>query len=247
MAPLLIKAAVLLVSSIAWQRPVSAQNLPTLLSDFVSVSDRATRELILFDITEHHPEAGPALLKIAIKTEDTETKWLAIRGIGSLKYKEAAPFLRESLRSSSNYVRANSARALGEVHDASAAADLIHTLAVEEDSGVLEQTSLALLMLDAKEAIPVLKAKSNNASPQTRVWLVGAIEALGSKDVSFFAAFLFDKNDFVAGYAAHAIERITKQDFGFPECGKTNGPCGNGYGVENAQRWWNTHKLDWTQ
>jgi hypothetical protein len=57
-------------------------------------------------------------------------------------------------------------------------------------------------------------AKSNNPSPQTRLWMVGAIEGLGSKDVSFFASFLFDKNDSVAGYAAHAMERITKQDFG---------------------------------
>ena len=178
------------------------------------------------EITEHHPEAGPALLKIARETKDTETRWLAIRGIGWLKYKEAAPFLRESLHSRSNYVRANSATALGEVHDVSAVADLIHTLAVDEDSGVLEQTSMALQILDAKEAIPVLKARSDNPSPQTRVWIVGAIEALGSKDVSFFAAFLFDKNEFVAAYAAHAIERITKEDFGFPHCGGgRGGPC----------------------
>jgi len=40
-----------------------------------------------------------------------------------------------------------------------AVADLIHTLAVDEDSGVLEQTSMALQILDAKEAIPVLKAR----------------------------------------------------------------------------------------
>lgn len=247
MASLCIRAAMLLLFSIAWLCPISAQELPTLLSDFVSSTDRTSRELILLEITEHHPEAGPALLKIARETEDTETRWLAIRGIGGLKYKEAAPFLRESLHSRSNYVRANSARALGEVHDDSAVADLIHTLAVDEDSGVLEQTSMALQMLDAKEAIPLLKAKSDNPSPQTRVWIIGAIEALGSKDVSFFAAFLFDKNEFVAAYAAHAIERITKEDFGFPHCGETGGPCGFGYGVDNARRWWNTHKQNWGQ
>lgn len=246
MASLCIRAAVLLLFSIAGLCPISAQDLPTLLSDFVSSTDRTRRESILLEITEHHPEAGPALLKIARETEDTETRWFAIRGIGWLKYKEAAPFLRESLHSRSNYVRANSASALGEVHDVSAVTDLIHTLAVDEDSGVLEQTSLALQILDAKEAIPVLKARSDNPSPQTRVWILGAIEALGSKDVPFFAGFLFDKNESVAGYAAHGIQRITKEDFGFPHCGKT-GPCGNGYGVDNARRWWNTHQRNWTQ
>jgi len=166
---------------------------------------------------------------------------------GSLKYKGAAPFLKASLRSSSNYVRANSARAIGEIHDVSAVRDLIHTLEIEEDSGVLEQTSLALQMLNAKEAIPALKARSDYPSPQTRLWVIGAIEALGSKDVTFFASFLFDKDGFVAGYAAHAIERITKQDFDFPHCGETGGPCGNGLGVENAQRWWNSQKQNWAQ
>lgn len=227
--------------------PVSGQDLASLLSEFVSSSDRTQRELILLDITEHHPEAGPALLKIATETKDTEAKWLAIRGIGSLKYKEAAPFLRESLHSSSNYVRANSAIALGEIHDISAIPNLIHTLAVDEDNGVLEQTSMALQILDAKKAIPVLKARSTNPSAQTRVWMIGAIEALGSKDVSFFANFLFDENEFVASYAAHVIERITKQDFGFPQCGEYGGPCSFGDGVKNAQRWWNSHKGDWKQ
>jgi hypothetical protein len=237
-----IKAIVLILCSVALQCPINAQDLPTLLSEFVSDSDRTSKELLLSDITEHHPEAGPSLLKIALETEDTETKWLAIRGIGWLKYKEASRFLKQSLHSSSNYVRANSAMALGEVHDISAVDDLIHTLAVDEDSGVLEQTSSALVMLDAKKAIPTLKARSDNPSPQTRLWMIGAIEALGSKDESFFATFLFDTHEVVAGYAAHAIERITKQDFGFPHCGEHGGPCSNGKGVENAKRWWNSRK-----
>jgi len=159
-----IKATALLIFGVTWQSAAVAQELPTLLSDFVSGSDRTKRELILLNVTEHHPEAGPALLKIAMETKDTETRWLAIRGIGWLKYKEAAPFLKESLRSTSNYVRANSARALGEMHELSAVPALIHTRNVDEDNGVLEQTSMALQMLDAKEAVPVLKAKSTNPS-----------------------------------------------------------------------------------
>src|SRR3989442_5036207 len=103
MASLCIRAWMLLLFSIAWLCPISAQDLPTLLSDFVSSTDRTSRESILLEITERHPDAGPALLKIARETQDTETRWLAIRGIGWLKYKEAAPFLRESLHSRSNY------------------------------------------------------------------------------------------------------------------------------------------------
>jgi hypothetical protein len=83
----------LLQFPIAWLCPFSAQDLPTLLWDFVSSTDRTNRESILLEITEHHREAGPALLNIARETKDTETRWLAIRGIGWPKYKEAAPFL----------------------------------------------------------------------------------------------------------------------------------------------------------
>ena len=92
--------------------------------------------------------------------------------------------------------------------------------------------------------------------------MIGAIEALGSKDVSFFANFLFDENEFVAVDAAHVIERITKQDFGFPQCGGTRllpnrgvkatqrrfvGACSFGDGAKNAQRWWNSNKADCKQ
>jgi HEAT repeat protein len=89
------------------------------------------------------------LLKIASTTEDTDTTWLAIRGIGRLRFKDAAPFLKQSLSSRSNYVRANAACALGEIHDVSATPDLMRTLKNEQDSGVIEQTALALQMLGA--------------------------------------------------------------------------------------------------
>lgn len=219
------KLTALVIAVSLWACPVAAQDLASLLSDFISLSDRTQRELILLKITEHYPQAGPQFLKIATETKDTETKWLAIRAIGHLKYKEAAPFLRASLHSSSNYVRANSAVALGEIHHTAAIPDLMQVLALDEDSGVLEQTSVALLMLDAKAAIPELKARSNNPSPQTRLWMVGAIEALGSRDVRFFADFLYDPDQFVAWYAAVAIARITKEDFGFRFAGSTADPA----------------------
>lgn len=224
--------------------PLIAQSLRTLLSRFQSEQDRAAKEIVLNDITNGYPDAGPSLLRLASKTRDAETCWLAIRGIGWLKYKSAAPFLKQSLVSKSNYVRANAARSLGELKEVSATADLVRLLNRERDSGVIEQTALALQMLHAHAAVPALKARSSNPSAQTRLWVLGAIETLESKpELVFFAGFLADNDQNVAAYAARALERMTGQDFGFPKCG--SGPCGYGEGVRNAQRWWHDHRQEW--
>jgi HEAT repeat protein len=237
-------ASLFLVTCMVGIHQVAAQDLSTLLSRFQAEQDRAAKEAILENITTGYPDAGSALLKIASTTAETDTTWLAIRGIGRLKFKDAAPFLKQSLSSRSNYVRANAARALGEIHDVSATSDLMRTLKSEQDSGVIEQTALALQMLGAHEAVPLLKTMAANPSPQTRVWILGAVETLGSKpDIPFFATFLFDENEIVAAYAARALERFTGKDFGFPKCGP--GPCSFGEGVNNARRWWNDHKQDW--
>jgi HEAT repeat protein len=238
-------ASLFLASCLVAVHQVAAQDLSTMLMRFQAEQDRAAKEAILENITGY-PDAGSALLKVASTTEDTDTIWLAIRGIGRLRFKDAAPFLKQSLSSRSNYVRANAARALGEIHDVSATPDLVRTLKSEQDSGVIEQTALALRMLGAHEAVPLLKTKAANPSPQTRVWILGAIETLDSKsDVPFFATFLSDENEIVASYAARALERFTGQDFGFAKCGP--GPCSVEEGVKNARRWWNDHKQDWEQ
>jgi HEAT repeat protein len=226
---------------------LAAQDLTSLLSRFQAEQDRTARELILEDIVEHHPDAGPALLKIAKNPnpEDPDLEWLATRGIGRLKYKDAAPFLKQCLTSKSNYVRANAAEALRDLQDSSAIPDLIRMLEIESDSGVIEQTSLALLMLDARETVPVLKEKATNPSFQTRCWVLDAIARLGSKaDVPFLAGFLSDGNQFVGARAALGIQSLTGHDFDFPKCAD-NGPCGFGYGIENAQAWWRAHKNEY--
>ena len=224
-----------------------AQDLHALLSRFQSEQDRAAKEALLDSITRGYPNSGSDLLEIARHTKDTDARWLAIRGIGWLKFHDAAPFLKQSLDSESSYVRANAARALGEIRDVSAAPALIGLLKSEQDNGVIEQASLALQMLGTKAAVPVLKARIENPSAQTRIWILGAIEALDSKkDVPFFAGFLSDKDENVAAFAARVIERSTGQDFGFPRCA-ASGPCGYGRGVKNAQSWWDSHKQDWTE
>jgi len=222
-----------------------AQDLPALLSQFQSEHDRTIKEATLFSITTKYPQAGPALLKIASETQDIDTKWLVIRGIGWLKYKEAEPFLKQSLSSDNEYVRANSACALGEVRDISAASDLIRTLKQEENSGVIEQTAAALRGIGASEAVPVLKTTlKRTRSAQTRAWVFGAISTLDSddKDIPFFAAFLFDQNEIMAADAVHAIERFTGQDFGIPHTAQC--PCTFSDGIKRAQRWWENHEAD---
>lgn len=224
---------------------LAQDDLSGLLLRFSTETDPASKEATLRRITTTHPESGPALLKLARDTNDIDTKWLAIRGLGELKFMDAAPFLRQSLPSNAHYVRANAARALGEMHDISAAPDLIRAIKKEEDGGVIEQTALALQMLGAREAVPVLETKVQNRSVQTLVWLLGAIENLGSKaEVPFFAAFL-SRGDVVAESAAHSIERLTGEDFGFPNCNMDLCPGESSLGVANAQKWWLAHKQEW--
>jgi HEAT repeat protein len=223
-------------------------NLYLLLSRFQTSTDIASKEAVLRNIIIGFPNAGPDLLTIARETDDTDTEWLAIRGIGELKFKDASPFLKQSLKSPEHYVRANAARALGELHDTSAAPNLIQTIKNERDNGVIEQSALALEMLKATDALPALKAKANNPSEQTRISILGAIEVLGSKrEVPFFASLLNDKSKVVAEFSAHSIERITGQDFGFPKCGP--GPCtlDSDKGLLSAQIWWDAHRQEYAQ
>lgn len=222
--------------------PTSGQDLTSLLSRFQS-EDLPAKESTLLTITEHYPNAGPELLRVASEAQDDSTRWLAIRGLGTLKFEPAANFLRNSLFSQSSYVRANSAQSLGQIHDYSAIPELISLLGREKDGGVIEQTSSALLVLNAKEAVPYLKAKATNPSPQTQGWILSAIGGLGSRnDVTFIANFLYDKDQYVAMVAASAIEKLTGLDFGFP---KNAGPVGFSTGIKNARAWWEANRASW--
>jgi HEAT repeat protein len=217
-------------------------SLARLISQFRSARGLAPKERLLNEITTNFPNAGPPLLELAETTTDVDTKWMAVRGIGSLKYEKATPFLVKSLRSDSPYVRANSARALGDIKAYSAKRALITLLSSEQDGGVIEQTSLALQMMRASEAVPVLKSKASYPSIQTRMWIFQAIGYLGSKDdVPFLAGHLYEK-DLASMSAAQAIERIMELDFGFP---KREGPGSPAEGLKNARLWWATHRSNW--
>jgi len=47
--------------------------------------------------------------------------------------------------------------------------------------------------------------------------------------------------------AALMVERLSEQNFGFPECAKRgNGPCSfDDAPVASARHWWSDHKEEW--
>jgi HEAT repeat protein len=197
------------------------------------------KERILNQITQRGKDAGQLLLQLAKSTDDTDTRWLAIRGLGTLKFEDAAPFLIESLQSEEHYVRANAARALGELRCAPATPALIRVLKADQDSGVIEQTSYALRMIKAEDAVSVLRSRMDFNSSQTRCWLLQAIATLGSNDdVRFIAKYLYDPDPALAGVplcAARAIVAVTGADFGLPHVGGIFDPQAP---VLKARLWW---------
>jgi hypothetical protein len=165
-----------------------------------------------------HSEVGPQLLA----TSDLDTIWMAIRGIGFAKYKEAALFwfgVWGTSITGSELMQ----------HEPSVKSDIDQPshhwsslLRREKDGGVIEQSSLALQWLQAKEAIPELKRAASHHSSQTRCWVLQAISKLGTEgDLAFLANSLYDSELPVRICAAQAIEIITGEDFGFP---KQSGP-----------------------
>jgi HEAT repeat protein len=211
----------------------------SLVLRFRQTRDVADKERILYRIIPKAREAGLLLLDLAKTTDDNDTRWLAIRGLGMLKFEEAAPFLIESLKSEEHYVRANAARALGELRYSYAAPALIYLLQAELDAGVIEQTSLALLMIKARDAIPVIKSRMSFNSMQTRCWLLDAIGGLGSRtDVGFIAKYLYGDDAASVGLslcAARALATLTGEDVGLP---KASGLFDPQAPVLKARKWW---------
>ena len=191
----------------------TADDIPSLIARFQAEHGIPAKEAILMQIVDQHRDAAPELLKVAEATNDVDTKWLAIRGLGILKFEPATPFLIRSLRHPHQFVRANAAQALAYLKAESAEPELLALLEREQDSAVLTQTSLALVMLRATRALPVLKKRAENVDSQALAAVVGAVGSLGGRaDVPFLAKYVYDPSWVVAGRAAAGIERITVQD-----------------------------------
>jgi hypothetical protein len=213
-----------------------------LLARFDGEHDLAKKESLLRDITDRGGGAGPPLLQLANSTKNTDTRWMAMRGMATLHYVEAAPFLQECLKDPEWTVRANAARALGDLRIKNAASGLIAMFAVEEEPGALQQASLALRLLDVKAAAPYIRQKVPQHPGQTRVWLLQALGGLGSAmDVPLIAGYL-DGSAPEAGAAADAIQELTGVDFGPRRMGLQGYPTPV---ILAARAWWSSHKVDW--
>jgi HEAT repeat protein len=215
------------------------EHTASLVLRFQETQDLADKERALSLIVQRGYPAGQQLLMLTKATNDNDTRWLAIRGLGMLKFEDATPFLIESLKSNEHNVRANAARALGEIRYSPASSALIHLLAAEQDAGVIEQTSLALHMIRAEDAIPTIKSKMSFNSTQTRCWLLDAIAGLGSKnDVPFIAKYLYSSDTASEGIplcATRALATLTGEDFGLP---KASGLFDSQAPVLKARKWW---------
>jgi HEAT repeat protein len=235
-------AVLLYVSLITSNRIAGAQTqeqTTSLVLRFRESRSLADKERILNLIVQRGHRAGQPLLQLAKTSDDNDTRWLAIRGLGMLRFEQAAPFLTESLKSDEHYVRANAARALGELRCSQAGSALIHLLEVDQDAGVIEQTSLALRMIEEKDAVPTIKSRMSFGSTQTRCWLLDALAELGSTtDVPFIAKYLYTSETAFEGVplcAARALATLTGEDFGLP---KGNGIFDLQAPVLKARKWW---------
>src|SRR5262249_5031262 len=111
-----------------------------------STKDPATRELAAraCEILKQNRDlerAGEAMVKIAETTKDADSKWMAMRILGNLNHKPGVQVLLKGLSDPHHYVRANSARSLGDMRIAEAGKPITDLLATEKDGGVIQQSS----------------------------------------------------------------------------------------------------------
>ncbi len=225
------------------QEPNSAAQ-EDVISWFLKEKDIEQKERALRAITQM-PDSGPKLLEIARSSNNIHTKYLALRGLGEIKFHPAKFFLIKSLSHIHPWIRANAARALGDMEISEAIPILITTLKKEKNSGVIEQTSFALGNLQAREALPELKRTTSrlkvSRSSQTLIWVIQSIGRLGSDaEVPFLASYLDYKDSYVCVTAATGIQHITGADLGFPlGPDELNNP---GLAIQKARRWWVQNK-----
>jgi hypothetical protein len=220
---------------------VQAQTAP--LASFDNEHDYPAKERLLNALANQYPDAGPALLRLAQSTQNTDTRWMAMRGMATLHYTAAAPFLEASLKDSDALVRANAARAIFDLRIADASPQLLAMFAAEKDPGAIQQASLALSGLGIKAALPSIREKIPIYTGQTRGWLLQALGRLGNADdVPFVAAYLENQNDTPGEFpATGALQDLTGVNFGYPRTGLSY-PSPE---MLKARAWWNAHKDAW--
>jgi hypothetical protein len=224
--------------SVLAQQPESTARL---LLRFDNQHDLSAKEHLLLSVTNKDTGAGPALLRLAESTTNSDTRWMAMRGMTTLRYTACAPFLETSLKDSHALVRANAARALGDLRIRNASDALLAMFAAEQEPEAIQQGSLALRMLDIKAASPYIRQKIPAFTGQTRSWLIEALGTLGSAaDVPSIAQYLDEMMNETA--ATEAIQELTGVSFGPRTLGLSGYPPPV---VLAARAWWKSHKDEW--
>jgi HEAT repeats len=214
-----------------------------LYARFDNEHDLARKERLLGQITDDRLSAGTTLLHLAEHTKNSDTRWIAMRGMATVHCEACAGFLEVSLRDPDAAVRANAARALGDLRVTASGPKIQAMFAAEKDPGAIEQASLALHMLDVRAAAPYIRIKIPKYTWQTRAWLLQTLGALGSStDVPLIAGYLSSSDMASAMAATAALEELTGISFG-PH---PNGPFG--YPPPDmlaAREWWKSHEAVW--
>jgi len=218
-----------------------SESTASLLLQFDSQHDLSAKEHLLLTVTNKDAGAGPALLRLAKSTTNSDTRWMAMRGMATLGYKACAPFLEASLKDSDALVRANAARALGDLQIRNASDALLAMFAAEQEPPAIQQASLALRMLDIKSASPYIRQKIPAFTGQTRAWLIQALGTLGSAaDVPLIAGYLDEMMTDMA--ATEAIRELAGVSFGPRTLGLSGYPPPE---TLAARAWWKSHKDKW--
>ena len=113
LASRVVSLLVLAVLLVPFARAQLSEPIASLLIRFDNQHDLAAKERLLIAITSQGLGAGPALLRLAKSTANSDTRWMAMRGMATLHFTACAPFLEASLKDSDALVRSNAARALG--------------------------------------------------------------------------------------------------------------------------------------
>ncbi len=219
-----------------------AKSTASLLIRFDNEHDLSAKERLLLSVTNKDAGAGPSLLRLAESTTNSDTRWMAMRGMATLHYTACAPFLEASLKDSDALVRANAARALGDLRIRYASAPLLAMFAAEREPSAVQQASLALRMLNVKAAAPYLREKIPAFTGQTRAWLIQALGTLGSAadDVPLIAGYLDEMMSDMA--ATEAIQELAGVSFGPRTLGVSGYPTPE---TVAARAWWKSHKDEW--
>jgi HEAT repeat protein len=211
-----------LTVALSWM-PILAQQvqpLPDALKVFNQEHDLTKKEHELLNITLQHPESGPAMLALAEKTQFSDTRWMAMRGMRDVQFRGCESFLKQELKNPDALVRANAARVIGDLGFGSADDDLLAMFVAEHDPGAVEQASLSLRVLNVRASAPLIRQKIPLFTGQTRAWLLQALGTLGDKsDIPFVASFL-DSPDWASSMmAGDVLEQLAGLNFGPPQFG----------------------------